>query len=84
MDHMLEEGARIPLEAWFWEMPVCTRWWTTATILISVLVQCRILGPYQLFYSFQVAIQKSQVRTPPAGLPATRPVPVLKRLRFAG
>lgn len=53
--------AGFPLETWFWEMPLCTRWWTTATVLTSVLVQCQIVTPFQLFYSFRAVFVKSQV-----------------------
>lgn len=42
-------------------MPVCTRWWTTATIATSVLVQCRVITPFQLFYSFRAVFVKNQV-----------------------
>ncbi|KAF1983410.1 putative ER-associated proteolytic system protein Der1 [Aulographum hederae CBS 113979] len=51
---------QFPLEQWFFEMPVCTRWWTTATVLTSVLVQCHIITPFQLFYSFRAVYNKSQ------------------------
>lgn len=47
------------------EMPVCTRWWTAATVVTGVLVQCEILTPFQLFYSFRVVFQKQQVSCPP-------------------
>ena len=57
------DGGRLPLEAWFWEMPTCTRWWTTATILMSALVQCQMVTPFQLFYSFRAVFVKSQVST---------------------
>lgn len=53
--------AGFPLETWFWEMPLCTRWWTTATVLTSALVQCQIVTPFQLFYSFRAVFIKSQV-----------------------
>lgn len=62
MDAM--DGGRLPFEEWFWEMPVCTRWWTTATVLTSALVQCQILSPFQLFYSFRTVFGKSQVSCP--------------------
>lgn len=69
MDQMMGGGdgglggqAGFPLEAWFWEMPFCTRWWTTATVLTSALVQCQIVTPFQLFYSFRAVFVKSQVR----------------------
>ena len=52
---------QFPLEQWFYEMPVCTRWWTTATIAASVLVQCHVITPFQLFYSYRAVFVKSQV-----------------------
>jgi hypothetical protein len=68
MDQMMGGGegglggqAGFPLETWFWEMPFCTRWWTTATVLTSALVQCQIVTPFQLFYSFRAVFVKSQV-----------------------
>lgn len=55
---------QLPLEQWFFEMPVCTRWWTTATVITGVLVQCHILTPFQLFYSYRAVFHKSQVCIP--------------------
>lgn len=55
------DGGRLPLETWFWEMPTCTRWWTTATVLTSAMVQCQVVTPFQLFYSFRAVFVKSQV-----------------------
>ena len=55
-------GNQFPLEQWFFEMPVCTRWWMTAALGASVLVQCHILTPFQLFYSFRTVFYRSQVR----------------------
>ena len=54
---------QFPLEQWFYEMPICTRWWTVATVATSVLVQCHILTPFQLFYSFRAVFVKNQVCT---------------------
>lgn len=59
---------QVPLEQWFFEMPFYTRTWTTATILTGVLVQCNILSPFQLFYSFRAVYYKSQVSHPNAPL----------------
>lgn len=53
---------QFPLEQWFYEMPVCTRWWTTATVATSILVQCKVITPFQLFYSFRAVFMKYQVR----------------------
>jgi len=52
---------QFPLEQWFYEMPICTRYWTTATIATSILVQCQIITPFQLFYSFRAVFVKNQV-----------------------
>lgn len=54
---------QFPLEQWFYEMPVCTRWWTAATVATSLLVQCQIITPFQLFYSFRAVFVKNQVCT---------------------
>ncbi|KAK2739198.1 hypothetical protein FQN57_006641 [Myotisia sp. PD_48] len=54
------QPGQFPLEQWFYEMPPCTRWWTAATVLTSVLVQCHVLTPFQLFYSFRAVFVKSQ------------------------
>ena len=71
MDNMLGAGGvggaggqqmgQFPLEQWFYEMPVCTRWWTTAVIATSILVQCQVITPFQLFYSFRAVFVKNQV-----------------------
>lgn len=55
------QGGQFPLEQWFYEMPPVTRWWTVATVATSVLVQCHIVTPFQLFYSFRAVYVKSQV-----------------------
>ncbi|KAL8861397.1 MAG: hypothetical protein Q9178_002270 [Gyalolechia marmorata] len=64
MDNMLGGGGgaigQFPLEQWFYEMPVCTRWWTAATVATSLLVQCQIITPFQLFYSFRAVFVKNQ------------------------
>lgn len=51
----------LPIEQWWFEMPAITRWWTTATVVTGVLVQCHILTPFQLFYSFRAVFHKQQV-----------------------
>lgn len=64
MDNMLGGGGamgQFPLEQWFYEMPVCTRWWTVATVATSFLVQCHIITPFALFYSFRAVFVKNQV-----------------------
>ncbi|KAI9665585.1 MAG: hypothetical protein M1829_005664 [Trizodia sp. TS-e1964] len=61
MDNLIEAGqGHFPLETWFWEMPVCTRVWTTAAVVTSILVQCHVITPWQLYYSFRTVFVKSQ------------------------
>lgn len=55
------QAGQFPLEQWFYEMPPVTRWWTAATVFTSILVQCHIVTPFQLFYSFRAVYFKSQV-----------------------
>ena len=48
------------LEQWYYDVPIVTRLWTTAAVLTSVLVQCKFVTPYQLFYSPVSVWQKQQ------------------------
>lgn len=59
----LGQLGQFPLEQWFFEMPPCTRYWTTATVITSILLQCKVITPFQLFYSFRAVYYKSQVKT---------------------
>ena len=43
-------------------MPIITRAWTTATVITGILVQCKVLTPFQLFYSYRAVFHKQQVR----------------------
>lgn len=52
---------QMPLEQWFYELPLGTRVWTTGAILTSVLVQCNVVTPFQLFYSLRAVFVKNQV-----------------------
>jgi len=58
---MLKQNVILTWHRWFFEMPVVTRYWTTATVLASALVQCQIITPFQLFYSFRAVFVKNQV-----------------------
>ena len=57
---------QFPLEQWFFEMPPCTRYWTTATVITSILLQCKVITPFQLFYSWRAVYYKSQVSGRPS------------------
>lgn len=80
MDQMIGDGGRNPLEAWFWEMPICTRWWTTATVLTSALVQCQMVTPFQLFYSVRTVFNKGEVCFSESSMCPLSMMPLLTRL----
>lgn len=65
-----------PLEQWFFEMPPCTRYWTVATVVTSVLLQCKVISPLQLFYTFRAVYFKSQVSPLPPNLSKYNPRPL--------
>ena len=52
--------AAVPLETWFYEIPICTRWWASASVVTAVACQCRIISPFQLFFSLQAVWGKRQ------------------------
>lgn len=68
-EEALGQLGQFPLEQWFFEMPPCTRYWTTATVITSVLLQCKVITPFQLFYSWRAVYYKSQVRESHCTLP---------------
>lgn len=49
------------IEQWIMETPPCTRYWTVATVGLSLLVHSKILSPFQLFYSYRAVFHKQQV-----------------------
>ncbi|KAF2666379.1 ER-associated proteolytic system protein Der1 [Microthyrium microscopicum] len=53
-------AAQFPLEQWFYEMPPCTRYWTTGVLLTSLLVQCHVISPFNMFYSLNAIFNKGQ------------------------
>jgi len=53
-------GAQNPIETWFYDTPVVTRWLTVSNAVLGVLVTCKIVTPFQLFYSFRAVFVKDQ------------------------
>lgn len=51
---------RFPLETWFFEVPPITRYYTLTALFLSLLVQCDLVTPFQLFFSWHTAVQKAQ------------------------
>lgn len=49
------------LEQWYYDVPIVTRVWTTATVLAAVLVQCGAVTPYRLFFNPQLVWDKREV-----------------------
>jgi Derlin-2/3 len=69
----MDDAARLPLEAWYFDVPIVTRAFITASVLTSIAVvlsngmtisnakQCDVVSLYQLFYSWRAAFVKAQV-----------------------
>ena len=70
----MDGAARLPFEAWYFDVPVVTRAFITASVLTSIAVvsshnsasvancqQCEVVSLYQLFYSWRAAFIKAQV-----------------------
>ncbi|BFZ57162.1 hypothetical protein PYCC9005_004213 [Savitreella phatthalungensis] len=51
---------RIPLETWYYEIPIITRIFVSCAIGCSILVQCDLVTPYQLFFSWRAALDRAQ------------------------
>ena len=54
-------GNGFPLEQWWLEMPPVTRYWTTASVICSILGQCHVISPFNMFYSVRAVFNKGQV-----------------------
>ncbi|KAF3931469.1 Derlin-2 [Dactylella cylindrospora] len=52
--------AAVPLEAWYYDIPVCTRLWTSAALVTAVACQCQLISPFQLFFSVTAVFSKRQ------------------------
>lgn len=69
----MDAAARLPFEAWYFDVPVVTRAFITASVLTSIAVvqsqstlvsnpqQCDLVSLYQLFYSWRATFLKAQV-----------------------
>jgi len=60
MDQVMGGEGRFPLEQWFMELPAVTRFWTSAVVITSTLVQTEVISPFNLFYSFRAVFLKNQ------------------------
>lgn len=47
-------------EVWYFDIPIITRSWFTAAVLVSIAIYCDLLSPYQLFFSWRTTWEKSQ------------------------
>ncbi|KAH9980205.1 Der1-like protein [Lactifluus volemus] len=51
----------VGLEAWFTQIPPVTRAWLALSVLTSVAVQCQLITPLQLYFSFKAAFKNVQL-----------------------
>ncbi|KAH9042061.1 Der1-like protein [Lactarius pseudohatsudake] len=50
----------VGLEAWFTQIPPVTRTWLALAVITSVAVQCQLVTPLQLYFSFKAAFRNAQ------------------------
>ncbi|KIJ54159.1 hypothetical protein M422DRAFT_221701 [Sphaerobolus stellatus SS14] len=51
----------VGIEAWVSQIPPITRGWLALSIITSVAVQCQLVTPLQLYFSFKSAIGNGQI-----------------------
>lgn len=49
-----------PVEAWYLQIPICTRIYLTSAILLTLAAQLGFVTQFQLFYTYEYAIQRAQ------------------------
>ncbi|KAK1925644.1 Derlin [Papiliotrema laurentii] len=49
-----------PIEQWITDIPPVTRAWVIAAVGTSVLVECQVVAPLQLYFSWKAAVYKLQ------------------------
>ncbi|KAG8906636.1 hypothetical protein FRB99_006424 [Tulasnella sp. 403] len=50
----------VGIESWITDVPPITRWWGLSSCLLSLAVQCQIVAPLQLYFSFKAAFVNAQ------------------------
>ncbi|KZS93554.1 Der1-like protein [Sistotremastrum niveocremeum HHB9708] len=50
----------VGLEAWFNQVPPVTRAWISLCVVLSLAVQCQLVTPLQLYFSFKAAFSNGQ------------------------
>jgi len=51
----------VGLEDWYFQVPVITRSWISACILLGLAVQCQLVAPLHLYFSFKAAFTNGQM-----------------------
>jgi len=51
----------VGIEGWLAQMPPITRSWLAAAVLISLAVQCQLVTPLQLYFSYKAAFTNAQL-----------------------
>ncbi|KAI6014661.1 Der1-like protein [Pisolithus marmoratus] len=50
----------VGIEAWLWQVPPITRAWLALAVAMSLAVQCQVVTPLQLYFSFKSAFTNAQ------------------------
>ncbi|KAL5501469.1 hypothetical protein ACEPAF_9783 [Sanghuangporus sanghuang] len=51
----------VGIEAWFNQVPPITRGWLACAVLTSLAVQCQMITPLQLYFSYKSAFKNAQL-----------------------
>ncbi|WVQ73474.1 hypothetical protein IAR50_003046 [Cryptococcus sp. DSM 104548] len=51
----------LPIEQWIYDIPPVTRIWVGASLATSMLVECQVVAPLQLYFSWRGAIANMQL-----------------------
>ncbi|CAG8756052.1 20988_t:CDS:2, partial [Gigaspora margarita] len=59
----------IPIEDWYYDVPIITRTFVTAAVLTSLSVQVGLVTPFQLYFNFDKAFYDLQLLSPLSNMP---------------
>ena len=51
----------MPVEQWFFEIPIVTRTYATLAVATSLLCQLKWINPLQLYFNYELIVAEKQV-----------------------
>jgi Derlin-2/3 len=53
-------GGGVPIEQWYFELPIITRIYATGAVLTTLLCQLNVISPFHLYFSFRQIVYNKQ------------------------